>query len=395
MNQNTVNIKLFNGLGDKLLDLIGFYIICKYLNYIPYVTFVNDNQFIWGNNNYDIRLFIFDEIIVSDEKCNFYLNSSRNPSSSLCPYKVYEFIKPSFPEITFEEISDDFIKYSKILIKPSEVILSKIPNNIENAYGIHLRKSDKIIGSCGDIRHENSNTEFEIITKKLLEDVENIIISDDEEEPTFLIVSEDNTWKKEVYDIIMNISNNNNKIIKIIEIDYENDANYCNYNSVLDMFCLSKCKEILQGVKYSTFSILASLLGNHKIRNYSKYTDSYNICLIHSWSSVIEINDSKNFDIEFHKTITNRVINIELVPVVQCTKILEKPLVGQPLFQPRVFPEFRLLRGEQRSTSNEIMISRVLEKRLSNSQNFSLRFRPLEVKKTQIRVGKKSGNSFY
>ena len=77
------------------------------------------------------------------------------------------------------------------------------------------------------------------------------------------------------------------------------------------MFCLSKCKEILQGVKYTTFSMLASLLGNNKIRNYSKYTNSYDVCLIHSWSSVIEINNNKNFDIELHKKIANGVRTLE------------------------------------------------------------------------------------
>jgi hypothetical protein len=58
--------------------------------------------------------------------------------------------------------------------------------------------------------------------------------------------------------------------------------------------------------------MLSSLLGNNKIRNYSKYTDSYGVCLIHSWYSVIEINNNnKNFDIELHKKITNGVITIE------------------------------------------------------------------------------------
>jgi hypothetical protein len=162
----------------------------------------------------------------------------------------------------------------------------------------------------GDMRHENSISEFKIIIKKLLDDVKNIIIS--EEEPTFLIVSEDNNWKLDIQNIITYISKNNNKQIKIIDINYDNNDNYSNYNSVLDMFCLSKCKEILQGVKYSTFSILASLLGNNKIRNYSKYTDSYDICLIHSWSSVLEINNNnKNFDIEHHKKNTIDEKNIE------------------------------------------------------------------------------------
>jgi hypothetical protein len=307
MENNNVNIRLINGLGDKLLDLVGFFVLCKYLNYKPNVSFCNNGNFAWGNNNYDIRLFNFNEITIYDDKCNFHVNSI-NPSASLCPYKVYEFIKRFLDEITFEQISNDFVEYSKKIIQPSEIILQKIPNNIEKAYGIHLRKSDKL-NDNGDITHENKINEFKIIIDNLLYDVENIIIS--EEEPTFLIVSEDNNWKFEIINHINKISNNYNKQIKILDIDYDNKNNYFNYNSVLDMFCLSKCKEILLGVKYSSFSILASLLGNNKIRNYSKYTNSYDVCLIHGWSSVIEINNNKNFDVEFHKKNLNAVINIE------------------------------------------------------------------------------------
>jgi hypothetical protein len=297
-----VNIRLVNGLGDKLLDLIGFFIICKYLNYTPYVIFSNDQLFVWGNNNYDIRLFEFNEITVSDDKCDFYINSP-NPSASLCPYKVYEFIKEFYPEIIFEQVSNDFVVYSKQIIKPSEIILSEIPNDIENAYGIHLRKSDKVYDNC-HFTYENTLSDFEIIINNLLEDVKNIIMN--ENEAKFVIVSEDNTWKKEVSDIIIDIANKNNKIIKIIDVVYKNENNYSNYNSVLDMFCLSKCKEILQGVKYSTFSILASLLGTNKIRN---YFDSPS-CLINNWSSVVEINNKKNFDINLHKISACDAINI-------------------------------------------------------------------------------------
>jgi len=303
---NIANITLNNGLGDKLLDLVGFFILCKYLNYKPNITFNNNGHFAWGNNNYDTRLFNFNDIAISNDQCDFYVHSP-NPSASLCPYKVYEFIKNFLPEITFEQISNDFIIYSKKIISPSEIILSQIPNGIENAYGIHLRKSDKI-NNRGDIRCENSINEFEIITNKLLEDVTNIINS--ENDVKFVIVSEDNNWKLEIKNIINDISNKNNKQITILDIVYNNENNYCNNNSVLDMFCLSKCKEILQGVKYSTFSILASILGNKKIRNYSNYTNSYDSCLIHSWSSVLEINNKTNFDIEIHKNNTNRVVNI-------------------------------------------------------------------------------------
>lgn len=146
--------------------------------------------------------------------CNYNVYSP-NPSSSLCPYKVYEFIKYFLPEISFEEISNCFITQAKKIIKPSDIILSKIPENIENAYGIHLRHSDKL-NNNGDIRHENTLNEFVIIINNLLNDVENIIKN--EENPTFLIVSENNNWKKEIQQIIINISNKNAKQIKILDI---------------------------------------------------------------------------------------------------------------------------------------------------------------------------------
>ena len=74
-----------------------------------------------------------------------------------------------------------------------------------------MRHSDKL-NNNGDIRHENTLNEFVIIINNLLNDVENIIKN--EENPTFLIVSKNNNWKKEIQQIIINISNKNAKQIK-------------------------------------------------------------------------------------------------------------------------------------------------------------------------------------
>jgi hypothetical protein len=60
------NISLNNGLGDKMLDLIGFVVICKYLNYTPNITFNNSSHFAWGGNNYDKRLFEFSDITFDE-----------------------------------------------------------------------------------------------------------------------------------------------------------------------------------------------------------------------------------------------------------------------------------------------------------------------------------------
>lgn len=314
-------ISLVNGLGDKCLDLIGFYVICKYLGYNPNVQLnYGDKIFAWGSSKYDPELFNFSDITLVSDKlviCKkiiianviikkypyLYINST-SPSASLCPYKVYEFLKTFLPEITFEEISNKYKQYIKEIIKPSKIILEKIPNNIENAYGIHLRKTDKITSNTNTLTFENTKNEFDIITNKLLDNVKEICIK--EESPSFFLASEDIKWKNEITNIIKK-----NKNASIIEVDYSNTLNHNNYSSVLDMFCLSKCKTILQGVKYSTFSILASLLGNGKLINYSHYLNNNEKCLIHLWSSVVEINNTINLDTEFHKKITGYIKDIK------------------------------------------------------------------------------------
>jgi hypothetical protein len=80
---NNANIVLYNGLGDQFLDLIGFYTICKYLNYRPNITFPiinSNNSFAWGDNNYyEEKLFTFNDIIISDN-----LKILAEDSSFLC-----------------------------------------------------------------------------------------------------------------------------------------------------------------------------------------------------------------------------------------------------------------------------------------------------------------------
>jgi hypothetical protein len=300
--KNHVSIHLINGLGDQLLDLIGFVMLCHYLNYTPQITFQTNHHFAWGNNNYDPRLFQFNHCLISKQPSPYYIKQS-NPSVSLCPYQVYQFVSKFRPNLTFEKVSHDFMVYSKQIIKPSTIILSNIPKGIQHAYGIHLRKSDKI-KTNGNLRHEMALNDFEIITHQLLKDVHTIIIR--ENNPTFLIVSEDPTWKQEISDRILSLAKD--KPIQLLQINYHNPNHYSNYNSVLDMFCLSKCKAILQGVKYSTFSILASLLGNRTLKNYSHHLPNHDLCLIHNWSSVLSINNQPyQFNQHQHHRTSNHI----------------------------------------------------------------------------------------
>ena len=317
MDNNIVYEFGSTGIGDRLTDITVLYIICKYLNYKVHIYFNQTicNDVAWSNNSYfDLRLFDFPEnnnnIIVKnnyEDKPNYYNNYIKLPysASTGCPYNVYKFLKQFIPNLTFEEIISEWGNYAKEIIKPSKIILDKIPDNIENAYGIHLRKSDKLsnepINNYTDYRLISMTDEFSIIVNNLIKDITDIILK--ENEPSFLIVSEDNDWKEYITNILKEYANKNNKTINIININYENPDNINNYSAVLDLFCLSKCKKIFQGDKSSNYSNIAAIIGNNKLMNYSHLLKLSNILYINIYRPIININGKLEYDIDLIEKI--------------------------------------------------------------------------------------------
>lgn len=295
-------LELFSRLGDRLISILGFYVLSKYLNFkaniATFITNVNPSF----DDKYDINLFNFGNDLIFANDFNLIFRYKEPPAFS--PIKVYNFLKKHGLNISFEQLSNDYVKCAKEIFKPSHVILNNIPQGLEDVYGIHLRKSD-------DYRHTTLNKEFPLIIENMLNDVKRII--DTESNPKFLIVSEDNEWKLEISNIILEYANKNNKRIELVNINYEIGIYYFNYEAVLDFFCLTRCKEILMGVKYSSFSIMAAIIGNNKLRNYFNYDkENYDNCLIHCFSSMIEINNNKNFDVEYHTRITNHIQDFQI-----------------------------------------------------------------------------------
>lgn len=304
----TAILVLFSRLGDRLISILGFYVLSKYLNFktniATFITNVKPNF----DDKYDINLFNFSNHLIFNNDFDLIFRYKEPPSFS--PIKVFNFLKKNGINISFEQLSNDYVKYAKQIFKPSPAILYNIPQGLEDVYGIHLRKSDRINDS-DDYRHTTLNKEFPLIIENMLNDVKRII--DTESNPKFLIVSEDNEWKLEISNIILEYANKNNKQIELVNINYEIGIYYFNYEAVLDFFCLSRCKEILMGVKYSSFSIMAAIIGNNKLRNYFNYDkENYDNCLIHCFSSMIEINNNKNFDVDYHTRITNHIQDFQI-----------------------------------------------------------------------------------
>lgn len=296
-------IRCKNGLGDKILDILGAYVLCSYMKYQLIVDFngINSN-WTWGNNHYDEKILNFENIeIVYNVDPSTYpiVLDIINPSVSLSPYNVWKFLIQNIPYIDFKEVCSRYLDSIKKILNPSEEIQKLYPENIENSYGVHLRHTDKILDKELDIyddSHMMNVKDFKIFESKLVEDIEKIIIK--ESESSFFICSENKEYKLKFQNRVKDLGVKYNKKVNILECNYIEDDKE-NFNSILDMFCLSKCKEIYQNISYSTFSIVSAIVGNKNLINYSKYKKSYTNCIIHNWNGVISINSQYNYDFKF------------------------------------------------------------------------------------------------
>jgi hypothetical protein len=294
-------IILKNGLGDKLMDCIGATVygmlakrgVCVVLNQSP-------NCHVFGDCIYDYRLFEFGGEIDAIDRLDaealggggsgmeIDVLESPNPSSSLCPCMVERATRTENIASMYREVG--------ARIKPAACVAECIPEGIEAAYGIHLRRTDKV-GDGKDLRHENSVAEFSAIVAALMADIREIIGREDR--PRFFLCSEDAEWKAEFGRTVKAVSGK----VEFVEPDKgcvnqdpaarTRERAMAGFDAVLDMFCLSRCKEILQGVKYSTFSMVSAIVGGRPLRNYASKTDTDDICLVYTWEDVIRINGSR------------------------------------------------------------------------------------------------------
>jgi hypothetical protein len=306
-NKNLLLINGYSGIGDRICDIVGPYILAKYLGYKLNILLnpVNGHKHGWGITNiYDIRLFNFDNNNIKvfnnendyNNNCKYYIKLNIHAISS-APYNIYKFIKKFNDNITFEEIINNWNNYANEIIKPSKIIQDNIPENLNNCYGIHLRKTDHIQDNSIYNGSSTRPDEFNIIIDALFNDISNIILTEDN--PSFLLSSEDNEWKECFKNKLLNFANDNNKTINFINLNYDYSNTYDNYNAILDFFCLSKCKKIFQGVKNSTYSNSAAIIGNTEIINYSNLLVCYPNCLIQLYYPIIKNNNEIPYNINY------------------------------------------------------------------------------------------------
>jgi hypothetical protein len=323
-----------NGIGDKLLDIIGFSTYCFLINKkneFILNDFIKDYNF-GMKNYYNTKFFNFNNIVVKNNYIKTYNNEllfvsskfnkkSKKYNISALENKPDDYIIPdiiinnienveyyhtviSYSPVNIYKILNNFsLEYiSRVYVEfaenicPSNYIESLIPEGLEKSYGIHLRRTDKIKSNDeykikkNAYLHiwSNSLDEYNYIIDKMKEYILNIIKNNNNS--SFFVCSEDNEYKIYFQNWIIE---NGGTIITIKEDEsYEKDDEIL---PIVEMFCLSRCKEIIQGVKYSSYSITSALIGKHKkIINFLDIDDNF----INIFKSVLNINNSRiNLDI--------------------------------------------------------------------------------------------------
>lgn len=270
------------GLGDRLLDMCGLAVLRDALGCRDANIVLDEHNEAWC---YDIALFRDTPTIVSLSvpSVTNKLRVSGSPGSSLHPLKICKVINKYNIRglLSINECFDRFVRYATG-IRPSILVEKHIPPGIDEAVGIHLRRSDKVVDD--NSYHSTTTADYDEIIDVLKRD---IILRIQKGEKQFFVCSEDQRWRLVFIewlrgvdpDVVILTSNP-------VETRYNNLSGI---DAVIDFFCLARCKAILQGIGYSTYSMVASLVySKSPIYNYTRMVQSPRY-LLNWWAPVINL----------------------------------------------------------------------------------------------------------
>lgn len=267
-----------NGIGDRLLDMIGLMVyahVTKTPIYVPWD--VNANHYGWGHAIYSRDLIDIPNVYLdpppSHTPCTIPIR--KLTGIHLCPYNVFRVLQhhptPHTPNLTFHQVAELFPVIAST-IQPSSLLRPHIPVHSTQAYGIHLRMSDKInpnASSGFQQAYENTPQEFAMIMDYLKKDMFTIISS--EPSPTFFVCSEDANHRDQFKAFLIDMAHQLDKPITILP---NHNQPVAGFSALYDMFTLSRCKTIYQGVKHSSFAVAAALIGSRPLVNYTHHLPS-------------------------------------------------------------------------------------------------------------------------
>ena len=276
-----------NGLGDRILDVIGSMLVAKYTNsYVEHIWH-NKQANIYFNNSILSRQYELSE--SADFKIERWgcmgsmgymsVSSSEGTKELVSPNSAYSLSPVGLSQgilkhVPLSTIAKDFKEMCNTLIFAPRAIDDVLTNSrIGEAIGIHLRRTDKIVDMV-------DSTNVECVTSKNKYDsmMTNMssYIAKTAPGQLFFICTDDPKYLPIFKAEIMNL----NSTAEFVSFDSLEQT----VQSVpaFDLFALSRCRQIFQATLYSSFSLTASLIGNIPIVNFM-YHES--VSMIHLWKS--------------------------------------------------------------------------------------------------------------
>jgi hypothetical protein len=279
------------GLGDKLSDTLGFLTYCYITGRKPILEWCKVHQeFLWGIASYDVRLFDFGDIVSEKDEHKGKILISHGSSVSFTPHKIQQLLcNYDKIKIELDEIIQKYIFVCQQHIKPSEVTMQFIPDQIQKCIGIHLRRSDKLTGSKSFV-HTTSDNEYNGIIAHLKSYIDSHVESCVDHDVYFFVCSEDTKYKNDFINYLQQVCTKYEKrcIICNTNITDETKNKYFNIEAVVDFFSLSKCTCILQGIKHSTFSMMAALTGRIPLHTFAHHDTN---AVLNLWKDCLSIHD--------------------------------------------------------------------------------------------------------
>lgn len=296
-----------NGIGDRLLDVIGFSVLCSAIGILGHINWsTHDHGFKWGSAIYDLRLFDFSKLTYTqvipavsgtstvDDNNGIIEVKNHNACMTLSPYNVWRNLcEKAGHTIPYEEVLTAYI-YVASRIHPSSVISPFIPHHISDYTAVHLRRTDKV-SQCANPVHETFPDQYNIIIDKLVARIENDIKTS-EDPCKYFILSDDPEYKQQFTQSIRDIAAAAGKTVHIHLTQPEDlpehiRIDYTGAYDLYEFFTLTKCKQIYQGIKYSTFSLLAALMTQKPLINFHQHEDGW---LLYAWQACLDVTIDKD-----------------------------------------------------------------------------------------------------
>lgn len=264
-----------NGLGDKLLDVLGFLVWCMGASVTPVVDWCSrsDPQ-PWGDAFYDRGCFQFPfEVSRGPAEA---VAVGTDPSASYCPAQVHRYLQG---RKTFEELVGTYFEVARSSWTIAPWIRNLAPPTMidDECIGVHLRRRDKIKAlDKVDHRHETTPEELSVIMDKLREYVKGKVVVEGERK--FFVCSDDDAARLELADYLTALHPDVRVVSNPPAVADSGVA------AVLDWHCLTRCKCVVQGTRYSTFSMTCAIFSRRPLVNFGDHSE---FALLHLWRPLV------------------------------------------------------------------------------------------------------------